>query len=130
MTASAPQEMTCLRVATVQMKFAPSISENLTKIERATRQAVRRGADAVLFPECATTGYAIDFKSLRPPAVTETLQAVAGLAKRYRVNLLVGSAVFRGRRLQNCLVVFDREGQPVHCYAKCQFGLGLVPHPT
>lgn len=120
MSDSASQDRTCLRVATVQMKFAPSIGENLTKIERATRQAARRGADAVLFPECATTGYAIDFESLRPPAVTETLQAVAALARRYHVNLLVGSAVFRGRRLQNCLVVFDREGRPVHCYAKCQ----------
>ena len=120
MTDSAPKERTCLRVATVQMKFASAIGENLAKIERATRQAARRGADAVLFPECATTGYAIDFDSLRSPAVTEMLQAVAGFAKCYRINLLVGSAVFRGRRLQNCLVVFDREGRPVHCYAKCQ----------
>jgi predicted amidohydrolase len=30
------------------------------------------------------------------------------------------SLVFSGKRLYNALVVFDRAGRPVHCYAKCQ----------
>jgi len=109
-----------LRVAAVQMKFAPSIAGNLAKIERATREAARRRADAVLFPECALTGYAYDFGGLAPRDVERALQEVAGLARRCRINLLVGSPVFRGGRLRNCLVVFDRRGRPVHCYAKCQ----------
>jgi predicted amidohydrolase len=109
-----------LRVAAVQMKFAPSIAENLATIERMVKKAARRRADAVLFPECATTGYACDFAALRPEDVTATLEAAASLAARYRINLLLGSAVFRNRSLQNCLVVFDRRGRPVHCYAKCQ----------
>lgn len=109
-----------LRIAAVQMKFAPTIAENLEKIELATAQAVRRGADAVLFPETATTGYACDFAALRPDELTGALQTLADLARRQAVNLLVGSAVFRPHGLQNCLVVFDRQGRPVHCYAKCQ----------
>jgi predicted amidohydrolase len=109
-----------LRVAAVQMKFASSISRNLDKIRRAVQAAARQGADAVLFPECATTGYAYDFASLRPQDISQALQLVAGFARRYRINVLVGSPVFRGRRLQNCMVVFDRQGRPVHCYAKCQ----------
>ena len=119
MNARAQAKAKRLRVAAVQMKFAPSIAENLAKIERAVQQAARRGADAVLFPECATTGYACDFAGLRPKEITAALEAVADLAARCRINLLVGSAVFRGRRLQNCLLVFDRLGRPVHCYAKC-----------
>jgi predicted amidohydrolase len=106
-------------VAAVQMKFAPSISGNLEKIRRAIQAAARRGADAILFPECATTGYAYDFAALRPQDVSHALQFVAGLARRYRINVLVGSVIFRGRRMQNCLVVLDRQGRPVHCYAKC-----------
>ncbi|NLY02657.1 MAG: carbon-nitrogen hydrolase family protein [Rhodopirellula sp.] len=108
------------RIAAVQMKFAPSIAGNLATIERMVKEAARRRADAVLFPECATTGYACDFGALRPKDVAAALETVASLAARYRINLLVGSAVFRRRKLQNCLVVFDRLGRPIHCYAKCQ----------
>jgi predicted amidohydrolase len=109
-----------LRVASVQMTFASTIGENLSKIAAALARASRRRADAVLFPECATTGYGADFRSLRRADLREALGAVAGLARTLRINVLVGSPVFSGKRLYNALVVFDRAGRPVHCYAKCQ----------
>ena len=109
-----------LRIAAVQMVFADSLAGNLEKIERAAIRAVADGADAVLFPECATTGYACDFGTLKPAALRQTLRSVAALAARLRVNLMVGSPIFAGRRLYNALVVFDRRGQLVHAYAKCQ----------
>lgn len=119
-----PQRPQRLRVAAVQMKFAPTIEGNLTKIEAAIVRAVRRRADAVSFPECATTGYAQDFSTLRSAEVRDALARVGKLAAEYRVNMLVGSPVFRGRRLENCLVVFDRRGEVVHCYAKCHLTEG------
>jgi predicted amidohydrolase len=109
-----------LRVAAVQMIFAGSIAGNLDKIEHAAQQAAWAGADAVLFPECATTGYACDFGSLPPATVLRALHAVAAVAARLRINLLVGSPVFAGRRLYNGLLVFNRHGRLVHTYAKCQ----------
>ncbi len=111
---------TSLRVAAVQMKFACSIAGNLVKIERAICHAVRRRADVVLFPECALTGYGGDFGALIPREMTEALGAVGQLAARYQVNLLVGSPVNLKRKWRNGLVVFDRSGRIVHCYAKCQ----------
>jgi predicted amidohydrolase len=108
-----------LRVAAVQMIFADSISGNLEKIEDAAAKAAKAGADAVLFPECATTGYACDFGALKPAALRQPLRSVAAVAARLRVNLLVGSPIFAGRRLYNALVVFDRRGRLVHTYAKC-----------
>ncbi len=109
-----------LRVAAVQMIFADSIAGNLEKIERAAIKAAADGADAVLFPECATTGYACDFGGLKPAAVRQALRLVGTVAARLRVNLLVGSPIFAGRRLYNALVVFDRRGRLIHTYAKCQ----------
>src|SRR6185436_1970871 len=61
---SRPKPPSRLRVAAVQMKFAPTVAGNLARIGAALRNAARRGADAVLFPECATTGYACDFGNL------------------------------------------------------------------
>lgn len=109
-----------LRVAAGQMIFADSIDGNIEKIERAATQAAAEGADAVLFPECATTGYACDFGALQPAAIRQALRSVAAVAARLRVNLLVGSPIFAGRKLYNALVVFDRRGRLVHTYAKCQ----------
>lgn len=114
---SAPKR---LRVAAAQMIFADSIPGNLEKIDEAVTKAARAGADAVLFPECATTGYAGDFGALKPAALRQALHAVAAVAARLKVNLLVGSPIFSGRRLYNALVVFDRSGRLIHTYAKCQ----------
>jgi predicted amidohydrolase len=114
---SAPKR---LRVAAVQMIFADSIPGNLQKIEVAATKAAKVGADAVLFPECATTGYAGDFGALKPAALRRALHAVAAVAARLKVHLLVGSPIFSGRRLYNALVVVDRSGRFIHTYAKCQ----------
>jgi predicted amidohydrolase len=108
-----------LRVAAVQMKFAPTIAGNLAKIEQLLGEAARRRADAVLLPECATTGYAYDYSRLKPAEIAGALASVGRMAARWRMNVLAGSAVFHGRSLHNCLVVFDRQGAVVHCYAKC-----------
>ena len=93
------------------MIFADSMAANWAKIERAATAAARKGADAILFPECATTGYAMDFGNLQPSAVDQALNAVSQLAADLRVQLLVGSPVFRSGRLYNALLVFNRSGR-------------------
>jgi len=109
-----------LRVAVVQMKFADSLPGNFAKIERALHEAARKHADVVLFPECATTGYACDFSSLKPQQLRRTVRAAGELAAAHRINVLLGSPMYRRGRWQNCLIVFDRTGRATHCYAKCQ----------
>lgn len=108
-----------MRVAAVQMIFADSVAANLAKIEAAARRAARRGADAILFPECATTGYACDFGALSPAVLEPALEAISRLAAELRVQLLVGTPIFHGRRLHNALLVFDRSGRLIHVYSKC-----------
>ncbi len=109
---------TTLRVAAVQMHFEPTIEGNLASIERLAKQSARKRADAVLFPECAVTSYAYDFQSLKPAEIRDALLALSALAAELGTNLLVGSPVFRRRKLYNCLVVFNRNGKIVYCYAK------------
>lgn len=109
-----------LRVAAVQMKFAATIEANVAKIEAALQSAARSKADVVLFPECATTGYNRDFAILSAPEIRIALERISAMVKRFQVNVLLGSPVFRRGRWQNCLVVFDRRGHVIHCYAKCQ----------
>lgn len=113
-----------LRVAAVQMKFVPTIQGNLSSIERLAGEAKRRRADAVLFPECAVTGYAFDFTRLERSTARATLHKVGKIAAKLHVNILVGAPVYSRRNLHNCLVAFDRRGRIAHCYAKCQLTEG------
>jgi predicted amidohydrolase len=109
-----------LRVAAAQMIFESTVEGNLARIETACSDAAREGADVLLLPECATTGYACDFGQLKPAAVHAALTALGAFAARHRIHLLAGSPVFRGRKLFNALLVFGRRGNLVHTYAKCQ----------
>ena len=72
-----------LRVAIAQMKFAPTIEGNLETVEQLLGQARCRRADAVLFPECAVTGYGYDFGTLRPAEVRDALKFVGEMAGRF-----------------------------------------------
>jgi predicted amidohydrolase len=109
-----------LWVAAAQMKFASDIAGNLALIERAVSAAVRQRADAVLFPECATTGYGYDFRQFNTSEARAIRSQLGALASRRRINLLVGSPDIVRGELRNCLLVFDRAGRLIHRYAKCQ----------
>lgn len=109
-----------LRVAAVQLNSTDSIEANLARIEEAAARAAAAGASAVLFPECATTGYTYDFTSLRSADAGNILSTVGAIAARLKTTLLVGTPIFSGSTLYNGLAVFDRDGRLVHVYAKCQ----------
>lgn len=109
-----------LRVAAVQMRFAPAIPDNLQRIDTAAAKAAKDGVDAILFPECSTTGYAFDFGTLDHASLRDAVRTLGCIAARHRIQMLVGSPIHCGRRLFNALLVFDRTGRLAHTYAKCQ----------
>lgn len=109
-----------LRVAAVQMVFAACIEENLRTIGRVAAHLAKDGVDVVLFPECATTGYAGSFDGFDPGELRSAAATLSALAARHRIHLLVGSPILVGRRRHNALLVFDRRGRLAHAYAKCQ----------
>jgi len=109
---------TKLQIAAVQMKFRPTIGQNVQQIVEWIQSAARAGADVVLFPECAVTGYRRDFKGLTPGPVHQGCADVARAARAARCNVLVGSPTFRNGRWFNSLLVFDRRGRTIFEYSK------------
>src|SRR5437016_1618375 len=107
-----------LSVAAVQMKFRPMIRKNVERLVELVYAAARDGADVILFPECAATGYQRDFKELDPAAVREACAAVARAAKDVRCNVLLGSPTFRKDKWFNSLLVFNRQGREIFRYSK------------
>jgi predicted amidohydrolase len=109
---------TKLKIAAVQMKFRTTIHQNVEQIIERIHSAARAGADVILFPECAVTGYRRDFKGLTPGPVLKGCAAVARAARAARCNVLVGSPTFRNGSWFNSLLVFDRRGRKVFEYCK------------
>jgi predicted amidohydrolase len=100
------------------MKFRRALPENVELICRFISRAARRNSDAVLFPECALTGYNVDFRQFARREIESGLKAVADAARAHRCNVLIGSPTFvRGRRF-NSLIVFDRRGRETFRYHK------------
>src|SRR5262245_59141298 len=107
-----------LRVAAVQMKFRQTLMENVQLIRGFIARAALAGIDAILFPECALTGYNVDFRQLAQGAVEDGLEAVGSVAREHHCYVLIGApAVVRGRRF-NSLFVFDRRGRETFRYDK------------
>jgi predicted amidohydrolase len=107
-----------IQAAAVQMKFRPTLPENLEVIRHFIFEASKARSDFILFPECAVTGYNVDFRAIPEKEIAKALQKIGGAARHARVSVLVGSPTFsRGRRF-NSLVVFDRRGRETFRYHK------------
>ena len=107
-----------LRIAAAQLKFRRTLPENVELIRRFIAEAARVGSDGVLFPECALTGYDVDFNKLKHVEIENGLKAVSDAARAHRCHVLIGSPTFAGGRRFNSLLVFDRKGRETFRYHK------------
>jgi predicted amidohydrolase len=109
---------TRLKVAAAQMKFRSTVPENVEWISNAVRSAAQDRVDAILFPECAITGYHRDFRNLSRSAIEAARADIAAVAKSSRCYVLVGCPIFQNGRCFNSLLVFDRRGREIFRYSK------------
>lgn len=98
------------RVAAVQMEFRPTVAANLDSILEHLGQAAEVGADVVLFPECAVTGYGKALEQLAADEVEGALAEIARAARRTECNVLVGAPTFERGRWYNSLVAYAGVG--------------------
>ena len=109
---------TRLTIAVAQMKFRAAINDNVSWITQVIHSSAKQGAHAILFPECAVTGYNCDFTRIPRSEVGAALDTIASAARTEGCYVLVGSPTFNGRKRFNSLVVFDPQGREVFRYSK------------
>ena len=107
-----------LRIAAAQLKFRKTIAENVEAVRGFIATAAQFKSDVVLFPECAVTGYNVDFRAVAASEVEAGLKSIATAAREFCINVLVGSPTFADKRRFNSLIVFDREGRERFRYSK------------
>jgi len=107
-----------LTVAVAQMRFRATTTANVSWITEVTHSSAKNGANVILFPECAVTGYNRDFARIIPAEIGSALKAIAAAARSAKCYVLMGSPNFVGRKRFNSLIVFDPRGRKTFCYSK------------
>jgi predicted amidohydrolase len=112
-----------IRVACVQLTSGPDKAANLEKAERLVDRAAATGADVVVLPEKwnALGGPDVLRAAAEPLEGGETVEAMAGWARRHGITLVGGSIteLREGRaKLSNSSVVLDPEGSIAAVYRK------------
>ncbi len=109
------------KIGVVQMDCVlGEIEPNLAKIDCFAQAAGELGADLVVFPECATTGYFVapDLERLAEPPGGPTERALGDIARRAGVRMAVGTVVADDGGFFDAQVLFEPDGSPAATYYK------------
>lgn len=114
-----------LSVAVLQMAICPDPAANAGKIRDAVERASERGAELLVMPECALSGYLpppdLDFDAL------DAAQAeVVGHAAEAGIWLALGTTRKSGGRLWNSALLFSPAGEVAASYDKVHLTGGDV----
>ena len=109
------------RIAVGQMHCVPGdVPANLLRIERIVRMAAEEGAELVIMPETATTGYFMGdrLRALAEPPDGTTGCRLAALAADCAVHLAVGVAIRDGGNIYDAQLLFGPDGGLLATYRK------------
>jgi len=108
-----------MRLAVVQLRDAPpDTAANLARCLRFLQEAADRGADLVVFPEMALTGYYLDQEMARRAAsVAPAFARVRAAVDQLGLSAVIGLPLFQGEALLNAVAVL-RPGVEPELYAK------------
>jgi predicted amidohydrolase len=112
---------TRVNIAVAQMDCVIGETEpNLNKIRYFTELAAKLGAELVIFPECATTGYFIGEKmsKLAEPSDGPTAKTLGEIAKQNKIHLACGMYTAQGNGICNSQLLFSPAGKCLAVYDK------------
>jgi predicted amidohydrolase len=109
------------RIAVGQIHCVPGdVAANLLRIERIVRAAAEDGAELVVMPETATTGYFMGdrLQALAEPAGGATSRRLGALAADCAVHLAVGMAILDGGSIYDAQLLFGTDARLLAIYRK------------
>ena len=115
-----------MKVAAAQMDIAwHDRNANHEKIRRMAAEAKKSGADLLVFPEMAVTGFSMDTSITEEPIDGPTPTLFRNLARNLQIAIVGGFVLERKEgRPKNVSLTVDRKGDDLALYAKThQIGL-------
>jgi omega-amidase len=109
-----------MKIAAAQMNIAWHDREaNHGKIRDMTESAKKAGADLIVFPEMAATGFSMDTDATAEALDGPTPSLFRGLARDLQIAVVGGCVLKTGRdRPQNVSLAVDAQGRDLALYAK------------
>ncbi len=111
-----------MRLAVLQMEArAGDVDFNIAAIEEAAERASAAGADLLVTPELAVTGYGAgeSMRDLAEPSDGPAARRLADISARLGIALVAGFAERDGATIWNAALLFER-GRLLQCYRKRQ----------
>ena len=107
-------------IAAAQIRATPSVRENLRRIKRNVKSAAEKGADVVVFPETALTGYFADYiESVKPTEVQAALEEIQQVCRDEKMSTIVGAPVYAANgEIRNSALIFGPDGELIGEQAK------------
>lgn len=91
-----------------------AVAENLAKVEAMADEAARQGAQLVVFPECALTGYCFESRAeamaVAEPQDGRSVRRLTQLCAARNLWLIVGTLERDGERLFNAALLISPDG--------------------
>lgn len=110
-----------MKIALIQLDIAwESKKANLEKAEAFAQRASLEKCDAIVFPEMFNTGFSMNVSVIAEDGYGETAMALAGIAKRYNINLIAGFPIKtpKEEKGRNMAFVYDRKGTLTATFTK------------
>ena len=111
-----------LLVAAAQMTVTEQISDNLERIIQTMERCAADGAELLLFPETALSGYSPAIGHGREVAEWQTLrrslESISRFSRELGLWVVVGTEAWTGKAWVNRLYAYSEKGQVVATYDK------------
>jgi len=103
-----------IAVAVAQLPMADTLAANLASARIAVAQAAGLGADLVVLPECATTGFHRGLRELcEPGALDDAVLTLQSDVNQHGVVAVVGTPLFDGPLVRNAAITLRPGRAPV-----------------
>jgi len=119
------QQPTIFRAAVVQtLASLGDLDANIAILRQQTKEAVRQGAQLVVFPECMNSGYLFDSKAhcrkIAEPTNGLYVQAMADLCRQHGIHIASGFTELDedGEKIFNSGLLLDSKGELILHYHK------------
>eukprot|EP00817_Percolomonadidae_sp_ATCC50343_P007257 CAMPEP_0117432244 /NCGR_PEP_ID=MMETSP0758-20121206/11756_1 /TAXON_ID=63605 /ORGANISM="Percolomonas cosmopolitus, Strain AE-1 (ATCC 50343)" /LENGTH=314 /DNA_ID=CAMNT_0005222015 /DNA_START=41 /DNA_END=982 /DNA_ORIENTATION=- len=112
---------TILNVGLCQFDVGHDKEKNVETASKAIEDAVKKGADLVVLPECFNSPYGTKYFGKYAESISDspTLEKMSKLAKKHNITLVAGSIPTKEQeKLYNTSVVFNRAGERIAIHRK------------
>ena len=109
-----PPSPTHVRVAVAQFRSSTDLADNVGRMKEQIAAAAGRGAQVIVFPECAITSYFKEaITKLTEAELLAAERAVITACREHRIEAVIGTPYFRDGRLYNGALIINAAGELV-----------------